>query len=140
MVSDALTILRAWFVAGRPTGDCKVWGSFEAWSEIIPPAIVFAGGANPMAHRGELEAATHDSEREAALIVLAYLPKFGSTGITVQDLIRALYPNGAAPKSDVPPDGYNDLRDALEMLGRSVGSRPPSSNDVGFAFKKLRGS
>ena len=43
LVTAALTVLRAHVVAGRPLTVHRM-GSFEAWSSVIPSAIVWAGG------------------------------------------------------------------------------------------------
>lgn len=47
----ALTILRAYFVAGCPVQQNGEWGSFESWSSRIRGAIVWAGGADPLPTR-----------------------------------------------------------------------------------------
>jgi hypothetical protein len=47
----ALTILRAYFVAGCPIQSGGEWGSFESWSEKIRGAIIWAGGADPLPTR-----------------------------------------------------------------------------------------
>jgi hypothetical protein len=44
LVSDGLTILRSFVVAGRP--NQLRMGSFTQWSELVPSAIVYAGGPN----------------------------------------------------------------------------------------------
>jgi len=51
LVVGLLTILRAYIVAGRPNMGCPRWGTFESWSSLIPHAIVYAGGADPMVCR-----------------------------------------------------------------------------------------
>ncbi|MBZ0152911.1 MAG: hypothetical protein K8J09_15410 [Planctomycetes bacterium] len=51
LVADALTILRAHAVAGRPQSGIPPFGSFEIWSEIIRAAIVWIGMADPIAGR-----------------------------------------------------------------------------------------
>lgn len=48
---DALTILRAYFAAGKPRVDREAWGSFESWTEIIRGAIVWAGLTDPLPNR-----------------------------------------------------------------------------------------
>ncbi len=42
LVRAALTLLRAWVVAGRPDMGLPLWGSFEEWSRVVPAALVFA--------------------------------------------------------------------------------------------------
>ena len=44
-LSCALTILRAWHVAGRPTHGLEPWGSYESWSGVVREALVFAGAS-----------------------------------------------------------------------------------------------
>ncbi len=52
LVAAGLTILRGYIAAGRPAPDDLLpWGSFEAWSMLVPPAIVWAGGADPLLAR-----------------------------------------------------------------------------------------
>ncbi|MFP4600325.1 MAG: hypothetical protein ACLFVJ_18870 [Persicimonas sp.] len=53
-LKSALTILRAWHVAGQPTHGLTPWGSFEEWGHIIRNSIIYAGGADPCGTRDEL--------------------------------------------------------------------------------------
>lgn len=45
LVVAGLTLLRAFSLGGCPNGDLA-WGSFNAWSQIVAGAIVWAGGPN----------------------------------------------------------------------------------------------
>lgn len=47
----ALTIMRAYIVAGQPQQPGGVWGSFDAWSTMVRGAIVWVGLADPLATR-----------------------------------------------------------------------------------------
>ena len=69
LLSAALTILRAWFVAGRPKAKLPAWGSFEDWSGVVRQAIVFAGQPDPAATRQEF-VATADRDVMALRAVL----------------------------------------------------------------------
>ena len=134
LVVAALTVLRAFVVAGRPAMGCKTWGSFEAWSALVAPAIVFAGLADPMATRTGLES-TGDSKRQAQVALLDGWARLdpSSTGLTAKTAIDVLYP----PRREVgPPDGHDDLREALEVLCKPVPGKPPTSAALG---KQLRG-
>ena len=55
-VADALTILRAYHVAGRP-GKPKPLGSFEAWSALVRGALVWLGDVDPVASMNKLRKA-----------------------------------------------------------------------------------
>jgi hypothetical protein len=55
LLSAALTILKAFIVAGKPDQMLPAWGGFEAWSRLVRGALVFAGQPDPAATRIELE-------------------------------------------------------------------------------------
>ncbi|NUM37294.1 MAG: DUF3854 domain-containing protein [Candidatus Brocadiae bacterium] len=56
LIRDALTILRAFHIAGRPKPDgLKAFGRFEAWSEWVRSAIIWVGMEDPCATRDEIE-------------------------------------------------------------------------------------
>lgn len=101
----ALTILRAYFVAGRPTVGTKPWGSFEAWSSLIPPAVVFAGGSDPMLAR-PTDDGLDDPDKLAHMSLLDHLPRLGPK-LTAKQIIDAIGTAGPAQKA---------VREALEQL------------------------
>ena len=47
LLTAALTILRAYHVAGRPDQNLPAWGSFDAWSGIVRAALVWCGLSDP---------------------------------------------------------------------------------------------
>lgn len=53
----AVTILRAYAVAGLPRGELQPWGSYEAWSALIRQAIVWVGLTDPAGTREMARAA-----------------------------------------------------------------------------------
>lgn len=63
----ALTVLRAYFVAGKPEQQDGVWGSFEGFSRVIRGALVWAGGADPLPTR---EAATANDDAKTLLAMM----------------------------------------------------------------------
>lgn len=67
LLSAALTILRAFHVAGRPDQGLAPWGSFDAWSALVRGALVWCGLTDPYvtqrraAHElGEQDSEAHD--------------------------------------------------------------------------------
>lgn len=139
LVTAALTLLRAYFVAGKPTMFARPWGSFEAWARLIPPAILFAGGVDPMEARRGNETA-EDPDTGALLAILDSLPRLDPSGrgLMARDLVRLLYPDGKAPKAGTEPDGYDDLRAALEHLSPPR-SGAPDPNRIGARLRHARG-
>jgi len=65
LASAAVTILRAWHVAGRPDMKLPPWGSFDSWSAIVRNAVVWCGMSDPGATRQEVQ---RESDREAMLL------------------------------------------------------------------------
>lgn len=63
LVMAALTVLRGYFVAGRPDMGLKRWGGFEEWSSLIRNCLVWCGLADPYeAHEGLVKEADADME------------------------------------------------------------------------------
>lgn len=65
LLGDALTILRAYHVAGRPSQRVAPWNSFPAWSALVRESLVWAGCEDPF--KTQLRAALdlHEQEHEA---------------------------------------------------------------------------
>jgi hypothetical protein len=61
----ALTILRAYILAGKPDQGGS-WGSFESWHRVIRGAVYWVGWADPMETRESIE----DSDDTASLVRL----------------------------------------------------------------------
>lgn len=61
----ALTILRAFHCAGRPAQQIPTWGSFEAWSDLVRGALVWAGCADPFATQQRAARTSNEPENEA---------------------------------------------------------------------------
>jgi hypothetical protein len=139
-VVAALTIARAWWLAGKPSGGCSTLGSFEAWAAVVPPICVFAGFANPL-ECCPLVQNVEDPEVVALRCVLTDWTRVaGATGDTIGTVIKRLWPNDLEHNEPPPMDGFDDLRAALTTLGppRREGGHP-SSNKVGMAFDRFKG-
>jgi hypothetical protein len=138
LVVAALTLLRAWHVAGRRSMGLNPWGSFEAWSATIPAALVFAGSVDPMAARpATLDEG--DPEKIALLCILENLSRLDvvGRGLTVKEIIAALYPQlrHGEPRT---PDGFDDLREAIESLAPPIPGRAPDPNAFGYVLRRFK--
>lgn len=141
LVRAALTILRAYFVAGRPDVCVAPLGSFEAWSRLVAAAVVFAGGHDVTQCMANKNGSSEDPELEAAGALLSAMHKLGEP-MSAGDLVCAGYDwendwNGIPrPGSERSPD----IREALDALvtSRGRGGRP-SPKAVGHALKRIRG-
>ena len=134
LVRAGLTVLRAWVAAGRPNGGCATWGGgFEHWSQTIPAAIVFAGGADPLACRPAVTG-EEEPEKAALRVILSGLRRLDPTGagMTAKAILAALYPED---RHEGPPDGWDDTREAIEELVPTRPGTRPSSKTFGEKLK-----
>jgi hypothetical protein len=65
LLSAALTILRAYHVAGRPDQNLPAWGSFTAWSALVRGALVWAGCDDPFLTQQRAAAELNEPENDA---------------------------------------------------------------------------
>lgn len=106
----ALTVMRAYYVAGRPDQP-KPLGSFEAWSGLVRGALVWVGEADPVATMDEVRAS--DPRRADQLAVMEpWAAALGDRSATVHEVIAAAAVNG-------------DLRDALIVVAGVGGAVNP---------------
>lgn len=123
LVSAALLILRAYFRAGCPDMGCARWGSFEEWGKLIPNAIVFAGGSDPMLSRPEGEEEVDDQLRSIKTIVPWLRRTLGDDEFRISSVVELLYKSERAldpVNGGYKSDGLEDVRDAIATL---VGKR-----------------
>jgi hypothetical protein len=79
-VHAALVLLRAFLCAGRPEQERPVWVRFQAWSELIGGALVWAGFEDPLHARRALAAAIGDEEADGLRILMRALSRLCPTG------------------------------------------------------------
>lgn len=65
LLSAALTILRAFHVAGRPAQKIEEWGSFETWSGLVRAALVWTGLRDPFETQKRAALTLNEPENEA---------------------------------------------------------------------------
>lgn len=135
LVVAALTILRAFAVAGMPRG-VKVWGGFEEWSNVVASAVVWAGVTDPQDTRSGLTVNADATKNVLAALVDGWARLSGNEGMTCKTAIGVLYPaRGGAPEA---PDGHDDLREAIESLVPAQAGKPPSTMKLGLALRTFK--
>jgi hypothetical protein len=119
LLAAALTILRAYHVAGRPKQPMRTWGSYEAWSDIVRGAVIWAGLPDPAEARLQLQQQSDVvAECMGALLVGWSRLDPGRHGLTAAEVIdRLFHREGAAP------DWCADMRAAVESLVGRADSR-----------------
>jgi len=118
LLSAALTILRAWYAAGKPSQNLPKWGSYESWS-MIRDVIVFAGLADPGETRQELQS-NSDRDATAMQTILRGMLQLDASGrgLTAADIIGKL-----KDLPDSPPEWMSEMRSAVEELCERLDSR-----------------
>ena len=86
IVMAALTIVRAYIVAGSPDQGLPQWGGFEPWSRLIRSAIVWAGEDDPALTREEVSEADVDRSAEEALYT-EWFAEFGDREMLVYEVL-----------------------------------------------------
>jgi hypothetical protein len=111
LLTAALTILRAYFFAGRPDMGLPAWGSFQEWSRLVRAAVVWTDLPDPGQTRLLLQESA-DVGAESMAVILQCVEGLDPErrGLTSAQIIQRV--------KDAP-EANADLRDALEgLLGK----------------------
>ncbi|MBM3380702.1 MAG: hypothetical protein FJY39_13440, partial [Betaproteobacteria bacterium] len=86
-VSAALTIIRAWIVAGRPKIACRALSGFEKWSDLCRQPLLWLGLAD--ATDSIFEAIAEDPDRDAlGRLLISWQSAFGTGPGMVREAVR----------------------------------------------------
>ena len=110
LVRAALTLARAWVVAGKPSGKRRL-GSYEAWSDVTGGVLTVAGIPGFLDNLDQLRANARDEGSEFGVFLQAWHQQWGSTPLTVKELGDEL-----AQTLPLPPG-----KDRNRQLGRALG-------------------
>jgi hypothetical protein len=119
-VAAALTILRAFVVAGKPA-QTKALGGFEDWSRLVCNALVWLGEADPCVTMDSIRAKDPKREQLAKLIYF-WNAVLGGKPVTTKQVIDAARP-GAGDM-----EAKSGLREALEAIAGRF-TRGPNTLD-----------
>lgn len=133
-LGDALLILRAHILAGRPAQRAGAMGSFEAWSRVVRGAVEWATGLDPLAPRLEI-GDTADETRTAgrALLTLWDAIDPAGDGVRASQIERWL---AVGPPDDL---ARVEFRAAIESLAATPPrGRDLSAHAIGKALQRVR--
>jgi hypothetical protein len=122
-VAAALTVLRAYQVAGSPAQDGKAMGSFEEWCLLVRDALLWLGEADPVA---TCVPPCDDPDRERFVaLILAWQAIIGEKrGVTLKEAIR-IATDGATTSST-----RSELFDAFHAVAAPMVRGSDSKIDV----------
>jgi hypothetical protein len=131
LLGAALTILRAYCVAGRPDVKLKAWGSFEDWSQLVRSAVAWIDLPDPGETRLLLQESSDSVVREIAGLMRVWevLDKDGK-GLTTARVIATLF---SASEPSLDPKNVQ-CRAILEDL---LGNRPDTQR-LGCKLRSIR--
>jgi putative DNA primase/helicase len=125
LLGAALTIARAYVVAGKPTMSLVPMGSFETWSDLVRSALCWAGAPDPCATVAELRAV--DLQADAIRAAIDAWPARVGQPMTAADLIEQATTDST-------------WRDALIGWCVPRGSADlPTAKALGYALRAIRG-
>ncbi|MCC7542371.1 MAG: bifunctional DNA primase/polymerase [Deltaproteobacteria bacterium] len=136
LLCAALTILRGYHVAGRPSQGLDGWNTYEDWGALVREAVVWAGLDDPGKTRPGLRASADSRGATHARLFEGWArlqERLKEPAISAKRAIEVLFPEGS------PPADFAGLRESVEELCRLKSGQVPSSTRVGQALKKLRG-
>ena len=127
LVADALTLLRAYHIAGRPKHGKPRKGSFEAWDDLVRGACVWVGLGDP--HGGAERVRREDDGDLAALgaALEAWQETFGTTPKTAAEAVAEA--TRRAEKDSALRDALLGLTDKDKLDARALG----------YGLKRVRG-
>lgn len=127
IVSAALTLARAWHLAGRPQHKGARWGGFDSWGDVVRSLLVFHGYADPGLTRRFLTEGKTSPERELHAALLDGWEEVSLGGLlTVSAALAKVRANDDehALSKGALPQRFPRVREAFGLMGIPVGSLP----------------
>jgi putative DNA primase/helicase len=125
---DALTILRAHFLAGQPAGGWPKLGSFEVWDRWIRGAVWFATGLDCCSTLRKAAKESQERQQRIALLEGWLELEGGEQGITVAKAVERVIES---------PGKYLTLRRVLMELCTKPG-QPVDPNKLGYVIRGMK--
>lgn len=138
LVVAALTLLRAYVVAGRPAQDVKPIGSYTAWSDLIRAALIWVGEPDPALGRATLTAERDEGFDAFRSLLACWHACYEARAATIVQAIQdmSLVP---PPDANNPRNRWHDLHDALSMFDPTYRGHQLNAKAIGNAIRKWAG-
>lgn len=125
IVSAALTALRAFVVAGKPSHGKPELGSFSGWSRLVRGTLVWCGEADPVAGQSVVRSEADVGTESLGLLLVELRNSFAEFK-TVREIVN--HATHLAGKV-----GNTDLRDSLASVDKKG---EVNSERLGYYFRK----
>jgi hypothetical protein len=144
LLGYALTVIKAYIQNGSPDMKLTPMGSFEAWSNTIRSAIVYAGAPDPCATIADARKA--DLQDHALRMMVECWPVANNVEVTASSLIAwadvqpNTNPNYPNYSEQTTPSAREMWKAALlEWLPAKKGELP-TARELGYALRAIKGS
>lgn len=127
IVSDILTVARAWYVAGKPaTKKVPNLGTFTDWAKTVGGMLEFAGVEGFQANRDELRSKNNEEAQECEAFLSAWEKTFGNEWKHASDIVAKI---ALSTNTDSQPPA-NPIFDTLPKYLKKALADKPKSFDV----------
>ncbi|NKB37622.1 MAG: hypothetical protein GKR93_10695 [Gammaproteobacteria bacterium] len=116
-VNAALTLLKAYQVAGRPDTGLKPFGRFEEWDALVRSPLVWAGAADPCETRSRVEQIDPDREQLGEFL-LAWWDLYKDKEVLVRQMAMDISSGG-----DEMHDALRDVIHVIAADGNKINTR-----------------
>jgi hypothetical protein len=136
----ALTIVKAYFEAGCPSTGIAPLGSFEAWSDLIRQALVWAGEPDPCEGRKDLEATSDPQYETLATLLHTWQECYRSQeSVTLKQVIDDIQKNAQYVGPETTRNTWNDLQDALGSCDPKYDGKTLHRDAISYRLRSWKG-
>jgi len=138
LVVAALTILRAYVVAGRPTQKLSSFGSFEGWSDLVRSALTWIGAADPCIGRDRVRDESDGGLEELQSLVFHWISFLGERPWALLDAERSVRAAVERQGDDSQCEHARELLQIFLAKGKPAGGKVDVAA-LGNYLKKHKG-
>jgi hypothetical protein len=138
LVKAALTVLKAFFVAGCPTQALTPFGSYEPWSDLIRNCLVWIGEADPCAARHDIELYSDPEHEDIATLLTCWHTCYLGRAVPLKTAIQDAMHLGTLQQK-APANHWDELRDALGAFDSRYDGHHLRNHQIGQALRKMKG-
>lgn len=139
LVSAALTIVHAYFQAGKPAQGLSPYGSFQEWSDLIRSAVVWAVGADPCEGRKNLEAESDPAFDRLATLLDCWEACYSDKDATVVQALQDVSLQVKPVDMNNPVNKWHELHSALSAFDPTYRGQQLNPRAIGVEISKTAG-
>ena len=131
--------MKAYFEAGCPTQGLTPFGSFEAWSDLIRQALVWAGEADPNEGRKEIEATSNPEFEVLDVLLHAWHACYQAEPVTLAQMTEECVRKMQHVGPDSTANAWNHLHAALIACDKRSDGKQLHATRLGHALRRWQG-